>query len=186
MEKNTSKSVKRRAGLPDTEIREANFQDAELLAELGRRAFFEAFAEKTAPADMAAYLQTTFSIDAIKAQLNNENSLYLIIVYKADPAGYAYLSPTRPPGCIKDPEAIQLIRFYLLKKWYGLGVGNALMQACLDHSGARGYRTVWLSSWELNDRANAFYKKWHFKIVGRQKFMVGSDGQNDFIFMRSL
>jgi diamine N-acetyltransferase len=60
------------------------------------------------------------------------------------------------------------------------------MQACLNESSARGYRTVWLSSWELNGRANAFYKRWHFKVTGRQKFVVGSDVQNDFILRRDL
>jgi ribosomal protein S18 acetylase RimI-like enzyme len=182
----TGEITNQRAGLTDTVIREANRQDAELLVELGKRAFYEAFAEQTAPEDMTAYLQTTFSIDGIKAQLNNKNSLCLIIELQANSVGYAYLYPTRPPGCIKDPKAIQLIRFYLLKKCYGLGVGNTLMQTCLDESHARGYRSVWLSSWELNGRANAFYKRWHFKVVGRQKFVVGSDIQNDFIFTRDL
>ena len=176
----------RRVSRPDTVIRKANRQDAELLVELGKRAFYEAFADQTAAEDMAAYLQTTFAIDGIKAQLNSKDSLYLIIELQADPVGYTYLSPTRSPGCIKDPKAIQLIRFYLLKKCYGLGVGDALMQTCLDHSGARGFRSVWLSSWELNDRANAFYKRWHFKVVGRQKFVVGSDVQNDFIMTRRV
>ena len=186
MGKNTGKILNQRASLPDTVIRKVNRQDAELLVELGKRAFYEAFAEQTAHEDMTAYLQTTFSIDGIKAQLNNKDSLHLIIELQADPVGYTYLNPTRSPGCIKDPKAIQLIRFYLLKKCYGLGVGDALMQTCLDESYARGYRSVWLSSWELNGRANAFYKRWHFKVVGRQKFVVGSDVQNDHIFRRDL
>ena len=180
------KITNQRTSLPDMVIRKANRQDAELLVELGKRAFYEAFAEQTAPEDMTTYLQTTFSIEETTTQLNNKDSLYLIIELQADSVGYAYLYPTRPPGCIKDPKAIQLIRFYLLKKCYGLGVGNTLMQTCLNESYARGYRSVWLSSWELNGRANAFYKRWHFKVIGRQKFMVGSDVQNDFIFMRDL
>jgi ribosomal protein S18 acetylase RimI-like enzyme len=184
--KNTGKIPNRRASLSNTVIREADRQDADLLVALGKRTFKEAFAGQTAPADMVAYLQTTFSSDGIKAQLNSKDSLYLIIQLQADPLGYAYLYPTQPPACIEDPKAIQLIRFYLLKKCYGLGVGNTLMQACLEKSGARGHRTVWLSSWELNRRANAFYKRWHFEVVGRQKFVVGSDVQNDFIFVRDL
>ncbi len=186
MEKKTTEIKDRRTSLPDTVIRKANRQDAELIVELGRRAFHEAFAEQTAPEDMAAYLETTFSIDEIKAQLSNEDSLYLIIYLQTDPVGYAYLYPTPAPESIKDPRAIQLIRFYLLKKCYGIGAGNALMQTCLDESCARNYRSVWLSSWELNGRANAFYKKWHFKVVGRQKFVVGSDVQNDHIFSLQL
>jgi ribosomal protein S18 acetylase RimI-like enzyme len=180
------KITNQRTSLPDMVVRRAKRQDAELLVELGKRAFYEAFAEQTAPEDMTAYLQTTFSIEETTAQLNNKDALYLIIELQADSVGYAYLYPTRPPECIKDPKAIQLIRFYLLKKCYGLGVGNTLMQTCLDESYVRGYRSVWLSSWELNGRANAFYKRWHFKVIGRQKFKVGSDVQNDFIFMRKL
>lgn len=182
MKKNTDKMTNQRSSLADAVIREANRHDAELLVELGKSAFYEAFAEQTAPEDMAAHLQTAFSLDEIKTQLNDKDSLYLIIFLQADPVGYAYLYPTRPPGCIKEPGAIQLIRFYLLKKCYGIGAGNALMQTCLDESRARSYRSVWLSSWELNGRANAFYKKWNFEIVGRQKFVVGSDIQNDHIF----
>ena len=100
--------------------------------------------------------------------------------------GYAYLYPTPPPGCIKDPKPIQLIRFYLLRKYYWTGVGNMLMQASLDQSGAQGYRTIWLSSWELNDRANTFYKRWQFKVAGQQEFVIGSDVQNDLILSRKL
>jgi ribosomal protein S18 acetylase RimI-like enzyme len=184
--RNTGKIPNQRASLPDTVIREANRRDAELLVELGKRAFKEAFAEQTAHADMAAYLKSTFSIDGIKAQLNNKDSLYLIVQLQADPMGYAYLYPTQPPAFIKGPKPIQLIRFYLLKKCYGFGVGNSLMQTCLDKASSRGYRTVWLSSWELNGRANAFYKRWQFKVVGRQKFVVGSDTQNDFVFIRRI
>ena len=171
---------------PDTVIREAMRQDADLLAGLAKRAFYEAFADQTAPEDMAAYLQTTFARAKVKTELNSKDSLYLIAELQTEPVGYAYLSKARPPGCIEDPDAIQLTRFYLLKKCYGRGVGNSLMQACLDESGARGYRTIWLSSWELNGRANAFYKRWHFKVAGRQKFVVGNDVQNDYIFRRDL
>jgi predicted N-acetyltransferase YhbS len=186
MKENSVEISNQRVHQPDTVIRKAIVQDAELLAELGKRAFHEAFADQTAPEDMAAYLRTTFAIDKIKTELNNKDSLYLIADLQTDPVGYAYLSKTRPPGCIEDPDAIQLTRFYLLKKCYGLGVGNSLMQACLNESSARGYRTIWLSSWELNGRANAFYRRWHFKVDGRQKFVVGSDVQNDYIFRRDL
>ena len=175
-----------RTNPPDTVIRKAHRQDAELLVELGKRAFHEAFAAQTLPEDMAAHLRTTFSLDHIKTQIGDKDTLYLIIDLQAEPVGYAYLYPTQPPAAIKDPMAIQLIRFYLLEKCYGLGLGNTLMQSCLAESSARGYRTVWLSSWELNGRANAFYKRWQFKVVGRQKFVVGSDVQNDFIFRRDL
>jgi len=170
----------------DINIRKANLSDAELLVELGRQSFYEAFATQTDPQDMQAHLQAAFNIKKINVELKNAQSLFFIIEIESSPAGYAYLHPRIPPDCITDPDPIQLIRFYLRKDYYGRGLGNALMKACLKKAKAQGYRSIWLSSWELNDRANLFYKKWQFKIAGRQKFTVGSDIQNDYIFTRKI
>ncbi len=172
--------------MPTAIVRRADRQDAGLLAALGERAFCEAFADQTDPADLASYLRSAFAVDDITAQLEDESTLYFIADAQQKAVGYACLSPTRPPDYVSKDAPIQLIRFYLLKKFYGSGAGNRLMQVCLNQSRARGYRTIWLSSWELNARANAFYRRWQFEVVGRQIFTVGSDIQNDFIFQRSL
>jgi len=170
----------------DIKMRTAGPSDAELLVELGKLSFYEAFSEETAPPDMADHLQTAFKVEDIKAQLNNDQSLFIIIEMDVSAAGYAYLHPETPPDCVKDPNTIQLVRLYLRRKYYDRDIGNTLMKACLEEALSRGYRSVWLNSWELNHRANAFYKKWKFQIVGRAKFKVGCDIQNDFVFMREI
>ncbi len=167
-------------------VRKALPPDTELLVELGKRAFYEAFHEVTAPDDMAAYLTATFQTTEIEAQLKDDRSLILIAEMDSEPTGYAYSHPALTPECIVDKSAIKLERIYLLKQYYGHAVGDALMQTTLEEARCRGYQTIWLSSWELNDRANTFYKKWKFEIVGTQKFTVGSDVQNDFILSRRL
>jgi len=177
---------KKAAEAPEANIRIAGPDDAELLAELGRSSFYEAFLEHTAPQDMQAYLQTAFRVEEIRQQLNNERTLYLIAEVNSLAAGYAYLHPAAPPDCVRNPKPIQLVRFYLRKDYYGRNVGNHLMQACLETALARGYQSVWLSTWELNHRANAFYKKWEYQLAGRAKFKVGRDIQNDFIFARRI
>ena len=160
--------------------------DVDLLIMLGKRCFYEAFNEVTAPEDMEAYITSTFQKPEIENQLIDDRSLIYIAEIGSDPAGYAYSYPAITPDCIKDNAAIQLVRLYLRKRYNGRGVGDALMQTSIEGSRSRGYLTVWLSSWELNDRANAFYRKWGFKVVGRQKFTVGSDIQNDYILSRKI
>ena len=96
MRKKTDEKPRQRTNQTDTVIRKAHLQEAELLGELGKRAFHEAFATQTAPEDMAAYLRTAFSLDDIKTQLNDKDTLYLIIDLQAEPVGYAYLYPTNP------------------------------------------------------------------------------------------
>ena len=167
-------------------IRIAEPIDAELLVDLGRASFYEAFSEQTAPPDMEEHLQKAFEVDDIRRQLTDEQTLFLIVEVDACAAGYAYLHPEEPPDSVKAPNPIQLVRFYLRQDYYGRNVGNILMTACLEKARSKGFQSVWLSTWELNHRANAFYKKWGFEIVGSAKFTVGSDVQNDFIFMRRI
>jgi hypothetical protein len=89
MKESRVKISNQRKHQPDTVIRKAHRQDAELLAVIGKRAFYEAFAGQTAPEDMAAYLQATFPIDKIKTELNKKDSLYLIAELQTDPVGDA-------------------------------------------------------------------------------------------------
>jgi len=170
----------------EIKIRIAEPADAGLLVDLGRSSFYEAFAEETAPQDMAEHLQKAFKIEDITEQLKNDQSLSIIIEISSEAAGYAYLHPGDPPDCVITPNPVQLSRFYLRKDFYGRNVGNTLMEACLDFARARGFQSVWLSTWEFNHRASAFYRKWKFEIAGRAKFTVGSDIQNDNIFVRIL
>ena len=170
----------------DGTVRPATASDADLLTEFGIKAFKEAFSEVTAPDDMAAYLKSAFNRTQIQNQIKDERSLFFIAEIGSVPAGYAYSYPSNTPDCIKEKRAIQLVRLYLRKQYYGRAVGDALMQISIDQSRSRGYQSIWLSSWELNHRANAFYKRWQFKAVGRQKFTVGSDVQNDFILSRKI
>jgi ribosomal protein S18 acetylase RimI-like enzyme len=177
---------KKSAEIHEASIRIAGLVDAALLVELGRSSFYEAFSEQTASQDMEEHLQKAFKIDEIRRQLDNDQTVFLIVEVDSLAAGYAYLQPEDPPDTVTTPHPIQLVRFYLRKDYYGRNVGNALMKACLEMALSKGFQSVWLSTWELNHRANAFYKKWEFEIVGQAKFKVGNDIQNDFIFARRI
>ena len=167
-------------------VRKALPLDVDRLIKLGKRCFYEAFKDVTAPDDMEAYLTSTFRKSEIENQLMDDRSLIYIAEIGSEPAGYIYSYPASLPECVKDKAAIKLVRLYLRERYYGCGVGDALMQNSIEESRFRGHQSIWLSSWELNDRANAFYKKWKFKVVGRQKFTVGGDIQNDYILSRKI
>ncbi|MBT8364458.1 MAG: GNAT family N-acetyltransferase [Deltaproteobacteria bacterium] len=167
-------------------VRKALPLDVDRLIKLGKRCFYEAFKDVTAPDDMEAYLTSTFRKSEIENQLMDDRALIYIAEIGSEPVGYVYSNPAITPECVIDKAAIKLVRLYLRERYYGCGVGDALMQKSIEESRFRGHQSIWLSSWELNDRANAFYKKWKFKVVGRQKFTVGGDIQNDYILSRKI
>lgn len=168
-------------------IRQATGDDAGLLAELGERTFYDAFAEQNCPEDLAAFLQKTYGLQQQSAELADPCSTFLIAEIDQVAVGYTKLFCGEPPTCISmQSSSIEIARFYSAKEYIGRGVGPALMQACLNEVHRGGFQTVWLGVWEKNPRAIAFYRKWGFAPVGSHIFVVGSDLQTDILMIKDL
>jgi GNAT superfamily N-acetyltransferase len=167
-------------------IRTACLEDAQLLSDLGARAFYQAFSADNTAADMAAYLAGAFSPEKQADELANPASTFLLLETGGTPAGYAHLQKSQPPTCITGLKPVELCRFYLLQDWIGKGLGSRLMRACIDQAQGRGGDVLWLGVWQKNTRAIAFYQKWGFEIAGTQTFLLGSDLQHDFVMQRKL
>jgi ribosomal protein S18 acetylase RimI-like enzyme len=50
----------------------------------------------------------------------------------------------------------------------------------------RGAATVWLTVWEQNPRAIAFYRKVGFADAGLMSFHLGNEEQTDFLMVKAL
>jgi len=161
--------------------------EAEMLTRLARQAFTDAYAAVTRTEDLQSHLDANFRTDLQRAELEKPQGFALLASAADDtPAGYAQLCPGPSPHGVKDQAPMQLQRFYLLKPYWGSGAADLLMQRCLAEAAGRGYRSVWLSCWEKNARALAFYRKWEFAPAGKAPFRVGSDLQTDVILARQL
>jgi ribosomal protein S18 acetylase RimI-like enzyme len=170
----------------DVTIRRANSDDARLLAELGAHTFHETFAVDNTSEDMDAYLASHFNVAQQTAELAHPAATFLIAEVEEQPAGYAKLQADEPSKEIEGAKPIELVRLYVSSEWFGRGVGEALMRACLDEARRAGHETIWLGVWERNARAQAFYRKWDFRAIGEHMFQLGSDEQRDILMERAL
>jgi ribosomal protein S18 acetylase RimI-like enzyme len=166
-------------------VRRALIGDAKLLADLGAQTFAETFSEDNTAEDMAAYLADSFSFEKLTAELTDPLSIFLVAEVDGNAAGYAKISSGEAPGVVGE-KSVELVRLYVSQQWLGRGVGQALMQRCLDEARQMGFQTIWLGVWERNERAQAFYRKWNFREVGEHVFQLGSDQQRDLLMQRSL
>ena len=171
---------------PTVLVRPASIADAEILAALGARTFAETFAEDNSAEDMDAYLKSAFSPARTAEELSDKASVFLIAEVEGEAAGYAKLHMGEPPSCVEGESAIELARLYVGQQWLGRGVGQALMQRCVDEARRAGAQVMWLGVWERNSRAQAFYLRWGFRRVGEQTFMLGSDAQTDWVMQCEL
>ena len=170
----------------DITVRLATTDDVNLLTELGARTFEETFAADNTPEDMAAYLAASFNVAQQTAELADPDSTFLIAEVSGVGAGYAKLNKGRPAEGIVGTNPIELVRLYVDRKWFGRGVGEALMRRCLEEAGRAGFKTIWLGVWERNLRAQAFYRKWEFQAVGKHVFQLGEDAQTDILMEREI
>jgi ribosomal protein S18 acetylase RimI-like enzyme len=167
-------------------IRRGSIADAKLLADLGAETFAETFGEDNTAEDMAIYLADSFSVEKLTAELTDPLSIFLVAEVDGNASGYAKISSGGAPPGVVGEKSIELVRIYVSQQWLGRGVGQALMQRCLDEAREMGFQTIWLGVWERNERAQAFYRKWNFREVGEHIFQLGSDQQRDLVMQREL
>ena len=165
-------------------IRDAGPADAELLAVFGASTFEESFGYSTTPEDMAAYLSANFTPSKLSEELASESIRFLIAEIDGTEAGYVKLRWSEAPSAIDAQHPLELVRIYASREWHGRGVGPALMTRCMEEALQMAADVLWLSVWQENERAIAFYEKWGFDKVGEQFFTIGTDRQADWLMSR--
>ena len=174
--------------MEEIKTRQAKAEDAEILAELCLKTFYDAFHEhpENAPEDMADYMENAFSVETLRAELAEENSIFLIAEIEDEPAGYAKVMLENIEEGITAEKPIELNRLYAHQKFLGKGIGQILMDECFKIARENDCDLMWLGVWEFNPRAQAFYRKYGFYEVGKHVFQLGSDPQIDLLMQRKL
>ena len=172
----------------EVKIRRAEIEDAERLADLSYKTFWDAFHEhpENAPEDMAAYMEKAFSNEAIRTELSDENVIFIIAEFETELAGYAKITLGAIEDGIVAEKPIELNRLYSHQKFLGKGIGQKLMEECFRIARENDCDAMWLGVWEFNPRAQAFYKKYGFREVGKHIFQLGSDPQTDLLMQKDL
>jgi ribosomal protein S18 acetylase RimI-like enzyme len=146
--------------------------------------FRAAFGELNTPENMDAHCRDSYGEALQEAEILHHGMVTLLCEHEGEVVGFAQLRWSEAPACVsaKNPGEIQ--RLYVLGRWHGKGVAQALMDACIDRMRRRESDAVWLGVWEHNPRAIAFYRKYGFAEVGDHIFAVGADPQRDIVMVR--
>ena len=174
--------------MPDINIRQATVEDAKTLTDLAYTTFWDAFAHhpKNAPDDLNHYMRQAFNVDQIAAELVDEKSIFLIAEIEGEPAGYAKIVIDAVEPGITAERPVELNRLYSHQQFLGKGIGQALMDACFTRAKMDKRDVMWLGVWEYNPRAQRFYEKNGFRVVGSHVFQLGEDAQTDLLMQREL
>ncbi|MBN9296635.1 MAG: GNAT family N-acetyltransferase [Filimonas sp.] len=163
----------------------ATADDAELIADISRQTFVEAFADQNTPENMQKFLNEQFTKEAIIEEVGTDGNTFLMAYAENELVGYVRLRDNKPEE-LGDESAIEIARIYATATAIGKGIGSELMQACVDTARQLRKDIVWLSVWEQNNKAIEFYKKWGFEKFGEQAFVLGDEVQTDWQMKRNV
>ncbi len=169
-------------------IRPAVDADAAALGELGRQTFIDTFVDGFGipyPAgDLAAFLDASFSPEAIRAKLQEPGAAWWVAERDGDLLAFANTGPNTLPHPDARPGHAELRRLYVSKSAQGLGLGTKLLAIALDWMEANTDGPLWIGVWSGNLKAQKLYAAYGFGKAGEYQYPVGRWLDDEFILRR--
>nr|WP_230323006.1 GNAT family N-acetyltransferase [Cellulomonas hominis] len=187
-----SGAVPRAAGSTDAPVvRRARADEATPLADLAAATFPLACPPSSTPEDHAAFIAAHLTPEHVASYLADPTRDLLVADADGELVGYTMLVAGEPytaevAAVVPLRPTVELSKCYVLPGRHGGGVAGALMAASLDAARARGAAGVWLGVNGENLRAQAFYRRSGFEVVGERTFQVGDQRHHDLVLHQPL
>ena len=168
------------------QIRPGAPADAAVFAELAAATFPLACPPHTTPDSIAEFISRNLSLENFEGYLADPDRVLFLALENDSAIGYAMLVLAEPT----DPDVVrsvathptcELSKLYVRPGHHGAGVSAGLVAACVDAARAAGRAGIWLGVNQLNARANRFYEKSGFALMGTKRFLVGGSWEDDFV-----
>lgn len=160
--------------------------DIERLQAVCKQTFKETFGADNTDEDLEEYFAKAYAPDVLKQELSSDESQTYFYNIRGNIAGYLKVNWGSAQTETDYPEAFEIQRIYVTKRFQHLHIGGQLMKKALSIAKDLGRKQVWLGVWEQNENAQGFYEYYGFKRIGEHTFTVGDDQQTDYILMKDL
>ena len=167
-------------------ISRARLADAHRLSALAIETFPLACPPGTTAENIELFCTEKLSPEAFEAYMSEGRYRIWIAEENGSLHGYVMSVSGEP----EDPDTaravvhrptVEVSKIYVLRRAHGSGLSDLLMETAFDDARTGGAASVWLGVNQLNDRANRFYAKHGFKLVGERSFQVGDSLEADFV-----
>lgn len=170
----------------ELKVNKATFKEISQLQSIGKLTFAETFSSENSEENMIEYLENGFSTEKLTAELNDQNTEFYLAEFNGKTIGYLKVNAGESQTELKDKNALEIERIYVLKEFHGKKVGQVLYDKAIELAKDKNVEYVWLGVWEHNPRAIRFYEKNGFKAFDKHIFKLGDDEQNDIMMKLKL
>lgn len=170
-------------------ITAATGADVGELARVAAATFPLACPPSAQPADIAAFIADNLSERCFATYLADPDRRVLAARDDGRAIGYAMMvrgvgSDPAVDTAVRHRPAVELSKMYVLADRHGTGAAAALMDAALQWAADVGADCVWLGANRNNARAQRFYRKFGFSVVGDRAFRLGTGVECDVVMVR--
>lgn len=167
-------------------IREAKAADIPALAELAARTFPLACPPQVPPADVQAFIAANLSAERFGEYLGDPERLIILADDGGRLSGYTMLVTGEPADAhiastVRSRPTIELSKCYVAPDELGSGVAALLVEDTISRCAKLEAVGIWLGVNRLNVRAQRFYAKHGFELVGTRRFTVGGRVEDDLV-----
>lgn len=166
--------------------RDGEVRDAAALADFQRETFLATFGHLYPKADKETYLAGTYGAPLQAREIADPMTWHRLAFSDERMIGFAKAGAFKLPIEPEGSSVRELHRLYVAEEAKGVGVAAALMDWAMTRARAEGAEAMYLGVYQHNHRAQRFYRRYGFEIVGEYFFDVGATRDPEFIMRATL
>ena len=167
-------------------IRIGSVADAETISALAIQVFLDTYATEGVSPGLAKEAFAEYGQAIFAQRLGQEGRSFYLAERNAALLGFAEVQQDHTESPIPGVGGSQLVRLYVQPQAQRSGIGRTLLQAterCALDARTAG---VWLSAWEHNARALAFYSRQHYEDVGHAQYVIQGQSFGNRVLFRPV
>ena len=167
-------------------VRPATPADALCLGVLSTQVFLDTYASQGIRPALANEVLAQHSVAAYEALLADPGVTLLVAECDGHLVGFSQVRSDVGHALVPEAAAAELDRLYVHERFTDRGVGRDLLRHAEKAAAARGADTLWLTAWEGNARALAFYSRRGYENLGRTVYTFGGEDYPNHLFAKRI
>ena len=170
----------------DFELRPARGDDALCLAVLAQQVYLDTYATEGIRPAVARDVLAQFSQPVFEQLTQRADVMLEVAERQGHLIGFAQTHADASHPLAPAGRQAELFRLYVQEPFTARGVGSALLHSAEHGAAARGHQVIWLTPWEHNHRALAFYARRGYADFGQTDHLIEGERFGNRVMAKGL
>ena len=167
-------------------FRPATGDDALCISVLAAQVFVDTYATHGVRESIARHVTKELSFSSIAASIANSDHRFIVAEVAQHLVGFVQLKLRAENSAVRSPNAVEVVRLYVLQRFASSGVGTSLLARAEALAAAQGAQHTWLTAWVGNARALAFYRRRGYAECGPTTYVFQGENIENRLFVKAL